>query len=323
MGDQRRPRSKAATVIGTGLALAIMSVLILRLAAGWEEIEPQLSEIRIGPLLVAIALFALGETVIAFAWLANLRSLGAKPKRMPGIATVFVSNLGRLVPLPGAPQLARVGMADAAGAQIDVAAAAVLMETLLGTLAAITIGSAALLDNAIASAVPGGRWWLLAWVALALFVVLGLANRLFDVVLARFGKGPLPNLKAKSAIVAFVLYLLAWSSFGLALSAILSALNLETPGLLTAAGMFALSWFVGFVVLIVPGGLGIREGVLAAMLAPSIGTEAAILVTLLARLIWWVTVGLLAAGGVGVLGTSILRARDESSPQGRIDSEAG
>ena len=311
MDDRAQPRTRTWNLVGAGLALVIMLVLILRLAVGWHEIEPQLSNFRIGPIIAAVGLFAFGEAVIAVTWLLNLESLGTVPRRMRGIATVFVSNLGRLVPIPGAPLLARVGLADHAGAPRDAASATVLMEGLLGTLAAFSLGMAALLDNTTASAVPGGRWWFVVWMAFALLVVLGLANRVFDGVLKRLGKGPLPQMTALSALRAFVLYLIAWLAFGLALSAILTALSLDSPGWLTTAGMFSLSWFVGFVVVIVPGGLGIREGVLAAMLAPAIGTEAAILVTLVSRLLWWLTLALLAAGGVSVLGRSILRPRRE------------
>lgn len=314
MADHAQPRTRTRNLIGAGLALVIMVVLILRMAGGWREIEPQLSDIRIGPLIAAVGLFAFGEAVIAVTWLSNLTSLGTVPRRLRGIATVFVSNLGRLTPIPGAPLLARVGLADHAGAPRDAASAAVLMEGLLGTLAAFSLGMAALLDNATAEVVPGGRWWFLVWMAFALLVVLGLANRVFDDVLRRLGKGPLPQVTALSALRAFALYLMAWLAFGLALTAILAALSLDSPGWLTTAGMFSLSWFVGFIVVVVPGGLGIREGVLAAMLAPTVGTEAAILVTLVSRLLWWLTLALLAAGGVSVLGTSILRRRPEQPP---------
>ncbi len=314
MDDQTRPRTRTRNLVGAGLALVIMLVLVLRLAGGWHQIEPQLSNFRIGPIIAAVGLFVFGEAVIAVTWLLNLESLGTVPRRMRGIATVFVSNLGRLVPIPGAPLLARVGLADHAGAPRDAASATVLMEGLLGTLAAFSLGMAALLDNTTASVVPGGRWWFLVWMAFALLVVLGLANRMFDGVLKRLGKGPLPRMTAPRALGAFVLYLIAWLAFGLALSAILTALALDSPGWLTTAGMFALSWFVGFVVVIVPGGLGIREGSLAAMLAPAVGTEAAILVTLVSRLLWWLTLVLLAATGASVLGRSILRPRREQLP---------
>ena len=114
----------------------------------------------------------LGEALTAIAWLSNLRSLGATPRRTAGIATVFLSNLGRLVPIPRAAQLARVGLADHAGATTDVAAASVLMEGLLGILAAVTVGAVALLDDGVVATVPGGRWRLVVWVIVAFVVVL-------------------------------------------------------------------------------------------------------------------------------------------------------
>jgi len=52
--DQVRPYSTTRTAVGTGIAVAIMVVLVARLIAGWDEIEPHLSDVRVGPLLVAL-----------------------------------------------------------------------------------------------------------------------------------------------------------------------------------------------------------------------------------------------------------------------------
>jgi uncharacterized membrane protein YbhN (UPF0104 family) len=55
-----------------------------------------------------------------------------------------------------------------------------------------------------------------------------------------------------------------------------------------AAAIFSLAWSAGFVVLVAPAGLGIRETVLAVLLSSFIPRADALAVALLARL-WWIT----------------------------------
>jgi uncharacterized membrane protein YbhN (UPF0104 family) len=55
---------------------------------------------------------------------------------------------------------------------------------------------------------------------------------------------------------------------------------------LQAAGIFALSWCAGFVVVIAPAGLGVREYTLALLLGSFIPSGEAIAISFLARL-WW------------------------------------
>ena len=56
-----------------------------------------------------------------------------------------------------------------------------------------------------------------------------------------------------------------------------------------AVGAFALAWLIGFVSFFAPGGLGVREGVLAYLLAPAVTAPIAILIAVLARV--WAMVG--------------------------------
>jgi hypothetical protein len=55
---------------------------------------------------------------------------------------------------------------------------------------------------------------------------------------------------------------------------------------LEAAGIFALAWCVGFVIVIAPAGLGVREAALAALLLPYLPLGQALGAALAARL-WW------------------------------------
>ena len=48
----------------------------------------------------------------------------------------------------------------------------------------------------------------------------------------------------------------------------------------------ALATVAGFVIAVLPGGLGVREGVLMSTLAPALGSDHAVIASLLLRLVW-------------------------------------
>jgi hypothetical protein len=75
------------------------------------------------------------------------------------------------------------------------------------------------------------------------------------------------------------------------------------PGVLTMSGVFAAAYVAGYLVLIAPGGLVVREGTMAGLLAVTAGVPVSVgaAVAVLARL-WAVATELLAAGLAGAIG---------------------
>jgi uncharacterized membrane protein YbhN (UPF0104 family) len=82
----------------------------------------------------------------------------------------------------------------------------------------------------------------------------------------------------------------------------------ETLSWIQAASMFSLAWCVGFVVIVVPAGLGIREGMLSLLLSGVLTPAAAIGAALLAR-VWW-----MLAEAVWILVATVWLAREASLP---------
>jgi hypothetical protein len=98
--------------------------------------------------------------------------------------------------------------------------------------------------------------------------VRGLASDLRAVL----AEGPhLPVLLA-----TFVLYLLLCAVNGLAFYALIRAFNSAAPALGTVIGINSIGWLVGFFAICAPGGLGVREGGMTALLAPLVPLEVAI-----------------------------------------------
>jgi uncharacterized membrane protein YbhN (UPF0104 family) len=74
-------------------------------------------------------------------------------------------------------------------------------------------------------------------------------------------------------------------------------------GLALATGAYALAWCAGFLFLVAPAGAGVREGALALLLAPALGSGRALGVALIARLL--ATVADLLLGVAAYLGTVV------------------
>jgi uncharacterized membrane protein YbhN (UPF0104 family) len=77
---------------------------------------------------------------------------------------------------------------------------------------------------------------------------------------------------------------LEWVAAGVMLAALLSGFR-DPVSLPLAVGAFALAWAVGFVVVVVPAGAGVREGVLLVLLSGSVGHSTALAAALGTRLL--------------------------------------
>ena len=90
----------------------------------------------------------------------------------------------------------------------------------------------------------------------------------------------------------------AWLMFGLSLGCVLQSLghSAESTGdCLRWTCAVAAGTSLGFIVLFAPGGLGVREGLIIAMLEPSTGGRTAIAAAALLRVVWFASEVIAAA----------------------------
>ena len=91
-----------------------------------------------------------------------------------------------------------------------------------------------------------------------------------------------------------------YAASGAALTSSLADLTLLT--LVAVGAAFVVAWLAGFISLLTPGGLGVREGVAIALLAPMVGTDVAALATVVSRVTWTIVDGLTIAAGWAAVG---------------------
>ena len=159
---------------------------------------------------------------------------------------------------------------------------------------------------------PGGRWlWLVLPVAIALLAP-PVLNRLLALAMRVTRREPLEHpLTARGTAVAMAWALLGWVVVGLQMWVLGIGLGLErsVPSFLAVVGAYSVAWVAGFVVVVAPAGLGVRELVLGALLVGWLPAGAVIVLVVVARVVQ--TIADVAMAGIA----SVADRRD---PTGRV-----
>ena len=146
---------------------------------------------------------------------------------------------------------------------------------------------------------PSGWAFVPAAAALVAFLFIIIEPRIFlsllNPVLGKMGMQKISKSLGRKRVAFLLAYLTAiWSVFGFGFFIFLNAfydISLWDAGVMT--GIFTFSFVAGFVVLITPGGLGVREGVMSLLLSAYMPLPLAIAVSLFSRL-WFMAAEVLA-----------------------------
>ena len=312
---------RLAGVVVVGAAVWYLAHLAAR---NWDQLAQARLTIAWGPLLVGSLLTLLGYAWNVRLWAWSVRWWRQRFRFAAALRIWFLSNLARFIPGTVWQFAGLAAMSRAEGVSVVAATTAILLQqvALLVTGALLALALAPELLEAWARALPAasrvgsfaakvGGWThalpiagrlalvlaLFALCVVAVPLVLPFASRLAR----RLGKGatlllPTPSLGEMAGYVAA--HLLTWLAYGVAFWLFCRALAYPAPSAApsfgVAVGAFLVSYVAGIVVVVAPGGLGVREAVLTAVLTPVTGAETVIVLSLASRL-WLVATELAGA----------------------------
>jgi uncharacterized membrane protein YbhN (UPF0104 family) len=306
----------AATAGGRSrwLTAAVLAVVagffVATLAARWNDVISVNWRLRPGLFVLACVLLAVSYALVACLWgLALGRAAGTR--LVAGVRIWFLSNLARYVPgnvwsYVGAVELARRegvarGTTLAVMALTQVLSVGVALLVGLPVLVAerARLGRPALLGVAVAAAVAG----------LAVLFrrrLLALARR------RRPGFDPAALTPSAGTVVVLVAgYAAYWAVTGLAFAALVASLaSLAAADVPLVVAAYAAAYAAGFLALLTPAGLGVREGVLVVALAPVLPAGPALVVALVSR-VWMM---LAEAAGAAVAHLAARRGTEHPDP---------
>jgi hypothetical protein len=280
------------------VTLLVLGFVFRALRAQWGEFRSVQLTVRLAPAWIALSVLIVLSTYLIQieSWRRVLAGWGQHLPYRSAARIWCLANLGRYVPGKIWTVAGMVVMVQRAGVESWAAAgSAVVMQALAfatGALAATL---------ALPAAEFGPRLAVGLAVALGLLLAMGsakvmrLANRFLSGVTLR----PLPPLALLSG---GALMFAGWLGYGLAFWALGRGLGAPPLAIPVAVSVFAAGYLLGWIAIVLPAGVGVREGVFLQLLRPLIGAGGAVVLSVGSRLVLTLTelgAAALAAGLTG------------------------
>ena len=232
---------------------------------------------------------------LIFGWLGVLRGLGEQLDVRSAAGIWSLSSLGKYVPGKVWALAGMVILAQRAGVRPVAATGSALVMQLL----ALGTGSAVVAITGASTLTDARPELRVGLILLLLGSVIGtgllLRPRWFERVVARLpGGGRIDGVVVPpttgSIVAGLLANVLAWVAYGVAVWLLARALLPGTPfPLVGTIGAFTAAYIVGFLVLFIPGGIGVREGVFVLMLQGTVGLAGATAIAVASRLLFTAT----------------------------------
>jgi len=287
-----RMRSGKRIISGLGLGIGVIGIaFVIRVVASqWVEVIAAFRAANLFILVAAFGVGLVGMAQIGLGWRRCLALLGGQPPPPVGdsLYWYFVGQLGKYIPGGIWPVVGRSEMARQGGVSGQQSYASTLVSLGVTYLAAILLTVALLPWTQFGG---GGdevisRSWVLVLLPIGLVVLQPAVMMRLLLFMQRISGRRIRITPPPWLTMVRLLFrhIPAWLAIGLATWAV--GVALDAPGELSNV-IFAtsLSWVVGFVIIPVPGGIGVREAVFVAA-ATSLPSALAATVALTARLLF-------------------------------------
>ena len=270
--------SRRGRAVSQLLVLGLLVLLGVRLWQLWSSTDLSLKAVQADVAVAAIVVSATAVASYGCVWLWVLRRLSV-PVRARQISLFLKSQLGKYIPGSVWQYAGRVGLGRADGIPTNFGLAAIAVEVAASLSAAVVAASLVL-----------SLWVSVLLIAAAAVAVMALAclrgwiGRLAG-LLPRVD-APLMWRAARLIPFAMLLYGVVWIVYGTAFWLTARALfDVPAEDVSLYIGVFALSWAIGFVAVFAPGGIGVREAVIAGLLTGHLGEANAIVLAGASRIV--------------------------------------
>lgn len=289
-------------VLGYAVAAVLLFWLCASLYKEWDQIAGYDWRLDRGLLLISLTLLIPVFLLQAAIWMLILRSNGVNLPFRNAFRINALANLARYAPGRVWQVVGTIYLSKTEGITALQAAGSVVIMQMAALVSAVAV-TLLFLSALLPSPPIFGRYlYLLAVFVLVSLFLAGspLVQRLINMVLERWGRNRVEcTVKPCEGLVFLSLYFVLWVLMGIAFYVFSSSLYPVDRNVMPAfAGVFAGAWVIGYLSIITPGGLGVREGIAAYLLSFYLPLPTATAISLAARV--WVTVGELLNAGAAL-----------------------
>lgn len=273
----------------------------------WNSSPP--AELRMDPrwLVPAAVAYLVGWLPSVWFWRSLLRRMGQQPDWYVALRAYFVGHLGKYVPGKALVLVIRGALIQQSGGNPVLAGLTAAYETLVSMAggAAIALALAPLvIPDSLWGRMPVSIQWLrqqTLLVPLIVAVATVASTPISAWLFSRLGRKALPQgsdagqaggITVSDVLQGVLITSMGWICHAFSLGCVLQSISTDAIDFSQFPVWLAsvtLATFAGFVVLVAPGGLGVREWVLVEMLKdqPGMGAEKALVAAGMLRIVWF------------------------------------
>ncbi|MFH0876145.1 MAG: lysylphosphatidylglycerol synthase domain-containing protein [archaeon] len=274
---------KSLKVIVTVIVIVFLFDFIFK---NWNKTN--FTDLSLNPtyLILSILIFSTYMFLYSALWWKLLRTLNAKISLQDTNRIYSVSNFYRYIPGRVALLVGRIFLCSKKGVEKWKTALSLALEIVLLTIAAVGLFVATLVLYSPYTKLTKASLIIAVGIAMVIVVHPILLKSLTTVIIKLTKIKDITSIKYKSLSWITFAYLLIWILQGTGFYLIISALHDTSIALLPICiGIFAISWAIGYLGILSPGGIGIREGAIVLLGSQFIPVGAIIAASVLSRLI--------------------------------------
>jgi len=298
------------------VAVAIISYLGQTLLGQLHVLRQHEWNVRADQMAIALGLAIVTLALFVRIWHELLGELGATVLYRTAFRIWFISAFLRYLPGKVIGVLSMVYLCEREGIPKVVSITSGVLNQGFSILSGLTLGALFLWIHPYDGLPSETLWMAIALVLIILLFFPVLMDRVIGSLLKRSGWATISwRIGFKTFIYFYGSYFMVWILFGLGFFFVIRSLtNLSVFYIPHMISIFIVSYLVGFLSMITPGGLGVREGLLAALLTPYVSMPVAIMVAFIARL-WLTAAELLCVIMASKIGSSGKGVGDPSSTE--------
>jgi len=296
--------ARLSSVLGIVIGVAGVAFVARTLISKWDEVSDAFSQVDAINLVLSLLLGLAAMTSIGWIWVTMIVARSHNVRHRNAMAWYFTGQLGKYVPGGIWPIVGRAELAVRNGIpRLDAYAST--------GLSLVTTYSAAVVTIGIGAAATTGHRLIAVLIAISLVLYFAAFSQpSLRAAIIRVATRVSPSASSltdpKRLARLTVVHIPAWILMSLSTSVTATAFGAK----ISIADMLFItttSWLAGFVVVGVPGGIGVREAVFTSLAGGIIGTPMAVSLALMSRVVF------IAVDLTGALVSSVISRLNKSA----------
>jgi glycosyltransferase 2 family protein len=296
--------ARFSSLLGVTIGIAGVAFVAKTLVSKWDEVSNAFSQVDAINLVLSLLLGLAAMTSIGWIWVTMIAVRSHNVRHRNAMSWYFTGQLGKYVPGGIWPIVGRAELAVRNGIpRLDAYAST--------GLSLVTTYAAAVVAIAIGAASTSGHRLVAVLIALGLVTAyIAFSQPSLRAVIIRIASRISSSTSSltdpKRVVRLTVLHVPAWILMSLSTSVTATAFGAHI-GIADMLFITTTSWLAGFVVVGVPGGIGVREAVFTSLAGGIIGTPMAVSLALMSRVVF------IAVDLTGALVSSVISRLNSSA----------